>query len=214
MSIQLRFINRSEDNGTPDILLFVKNTAPDLDALAVAWKVIRYCGRNCYHPFVYPSEMEAGIGDEFGNHSPRLTAHGGERFAVQPRIAGQSGRQGRILRLLCRAPGRTDIELKNDLPRGAVDANVYLGGRLLATKKNVAPQQKAVFAFNPALLICTAAQIEEGDSISSAIVSGTTTELFLAGIASADIVMTGGGTGDGATDYQFNLENIRPVQPA
>ncbi len=45
--------------------------------------------------------------------------------------------------------------------------------------------------------------------MNSAIVSEINTELSLLGIASADIIMTGGGAaGQGAQPFVFNLENI------
>jgi molybdopterin biosynthesis enzyme MoaB len=49
---------------------------------------------------------------------------------------------------------------------------------------------------------------EQGQVIDSAIISQVNTEISLTGIASADIVMTGGGTGPGATAYMFSLQNI------
>ncbi|MBT9441299.1 MAG: hypothetical protein IV087_05435 [Acidovorax sp.] len=44
--------------------------------------------------------------------------------------------------------------------------------------------------------------------MNSAIISNINTELSLLGIASADIVMTGGGPGANSTPFAFNLENI------
>jgi hypothetical protein len=44
--------------------------------------------------------------------------------------------------------------------------------------------------------------------MNSAIIANANTEISLIGIASADIVMTGGGPGPSSTPYQFNLENV------
>jgi hypothetical protein len=44
--------------------------------------------------------------------------------------------------------------------------------------------------------------------MNSAILSMVNAELSLLGIASADIVMTGGGPGPTSTPFQFNLANI------
>ena len=47
--------------------------------------------------------------------------------------------------------------------------------------------------------------------MNSAIISNINTELSLLGIASADIVMTGGGPGPNSTPFQFTLENVKMV---
>ena len=107
------------------------------------------------------------------------------------------------------APGSpNEIALRNDLAHGSINANLYKAGRLLATKTSIAPQQKAVFRFEPALFIGAVSEVQQGEIMPAAIVSEINTELSLNGIASADIVMTGGGPGAGATPFQFSLENI------
>jgi hypothetical protein len=73
---------------------------------------------------------------------------------------------------------------------------------------SVAPQQEAVYEFQPTIWIGVASEVEEGATMASAIVTSTNTELSLLGIASADIVMTGGGPGQEATALQFNLDNV------
>ena len=42
----------------------------------------------------------------------------------------------------------------------------------------------------------------------SAVVSNINTEISLLGIASADIVMTGGGPGANSTPFAFSLQNV------
>jgi hypothetical protein len=60
----------------------------------------------------------------------------------------------------------------------------------------------------PTIWIGVVSQVEEGDVMNSAIISDINTELSLLGIASADIVMSGGGAGPSATPFMFTLENI------
>ena len=48
----------------------------------------------------------------------------------------------------------------------------------------------------------------EGQPLNAAIVSSVNTEISLLGIASADIVMTGGGAGPGAKPFVFTLQNV------
>lgn len=202
MDIQLNFINRSQDQNNSCIFLFQKNASTQMDQLATAWKVIRNCGFNCNHPLVYSTELQAGIHDEYGNYSPRRAVRDGELFAVVPIPAGRS-----FARVGNHSSSR-EFAIRNDLARGSVNVGVYNNGRLLALKTNVAPGQKAVFGFTPTLWIGAASQVIEGQMLNSAIVSNVYTELSLLGIARADIVMTGGGTGRDCEPLQFSLENI------
>jgi hypothetical protein len=45
--------------------------------------------------------------------------------------------------------------------------------------------------------------------VDSAILSNINTEISLFGIASADIIMTGGGTGPDETPFVFTLTNVQ-----
>lgn len=203
MQVKLNFINRTDNGNKENILLFQANASDDSSTSTVAWKVIRHCGKHCSHPFFYSHEFEIGLGDEFGNYSPRLAAPSGSLFAVTACAVGR--------RLSCRgaADSCRTIVLRNELPRGAVNANIYSGGRLLASKNSIAPGQKARFEFKQTLSIGIATRVEEGQILDVASIDGTPTQLSLFGLVSADIVMTGGGTGSTASRYLFNLENLR-----
>jgi hypothetical protein len=50
--------------------------------------------------------------------------------------------------------------------------------------------------------------VEEGETINSAILSSLNQQLNLYGIASADIVMSGGGPGRGSAPFTFSLRNV------
>ncbi|MEW6343721.1 MAG: hypothetical protein AB1704_23940 [Pseudomonadota bacterium] len=210
MNIHLTFINRSNDCGGSEVVLFQRNVVPDLDELAIAWKVIRYCGRDCIHPFVFSTALEIALGDDHGNFSPRVAAQAGERFVVNahpsgrgrlvPDAAGASGADG--------AGSGADIQVVNRLPRGAVNVNAFSSGKLIAAKQAVAPGQKAEFRFTPALWIAVASQVQESRALSSAVMSSDSTLLQLGGIAAADIVMSGGGSDAQAQPFSFALENV------
>ena len=203
MNIALRFINRSNDCGNSEVVLFQRNVVPELEELAIAWRVIRYCGRDCMHPFTYSTDVEIALGDEHGNFSPRIPAENGMRLV----IASHPGGRPRLANALDGAP-HSDIEVVNQLGRGAVNVNAFVAGRLMASKSAVAPGQKAVFRFAPVLWIGVGSQIEESRALASAVLSSTNTPIELAGIASADIVMTGGGGGQSAQPLRFEFENI------
>src|SRR2546429_5481525 len=47
--VQLNFVNQSNDANNSQIVIFQKNVASDFEELAVAWRVIKYCGQGDNH---------------------------------------------------------------------------------------------------------------------------------------------------------------------
>lgn len=202
MDIQLNFINRSNDTNNSQIVIFQKNVALDFAEHAIAWKVIQNCGQGDNHPFTFPDELSVAATDEYGNATPPLAAINGQLYSVGLTPSGQS------LASAGAANSSSEIQVSNDLQIGAVNASIYKAGRLLAVKTPVAPGQQAVFEFKPTIWVGAVSQVEQGQVLNSAIMSDVNTELSLLGVASADIVMTGGGPGSGSTPFQFTLENV------
>ncbi|MFZ6778669.1 hypothetical protein ACO0LD_17745 [Undibacterium sp. Ji83W] len=202
MDVQLNFINNSNDETNSDIVIFQKNVATDFDELSVAWMVIKYSGVGDNHPFTFPMSMTVGATDSYGNHTPQLAAKNGELLCMQLTTSGD--------RLIPYGSGTSprEVQVLNNLPKGAINASIYKSGKLLATKTSIAPQRKAVFEFEPTIWIGVASQIVQGQVMNSAIMYDINTELSLLGIASADIVMTGGGPGRNPPPFSFKLENI------
>lgn len=203
MGVQLNFVNNSNDMNNSEIVIFQKNVAAGFDELAVAWLVIRHCGQGDNHPFEFPTAMQVGASDSYGNFTPQLDASNGQLFEMTSTASGD--------RLVAAGSGTSSkqVQVRNSLLKGAINASIYKAGKLLAVKTSIAPQQKAVFEFKPTIWIGVVSQVVQGQIMNSAIISTINTELSLLGIASADIVMTGGGTGANAKPFAFNLENIR-----
>ena len=202
MDIKLNFINASDDLNNSQIVIFQKSTKAQLGETVVAWQVIQNCGRGCRHPFTYAMAVTVDAGDSYGNFTPHLPAQNGMLFNM---MLTQSGDQ---LAVAGTGTSPTEIQVLNGLPRGAISANIYRSGKLVATKSSIAPQQKAAFGFVPTIWIGAVSQVEEGTILNGAILANVTTEISLLGIASADIVMTGGGSGPDAVPFHFNVENI------
>lgn len=201
--IKLNFINRSNDTNNSSVVIFQQNVAEDFSELAVAWTVIENCGRLDNHPFTYSLNYQVAAGDSYGNYTPQLTAYEGQAYEMIKSTSGD------ILQLSpSPATSSAEVEVRNNLGIGAISANCYRDGRLIATKTNLAPGQKAAFEFEPKIYIGVVSQVEQGDVMNSAIISQINTEINLFGITSADIVMTGGGPGESATAFNFTLENI------
>ena len=202
MNVQLNFVNNSNDMNNSEVVMFQKNVATNFDELAVAWQVIKYCGPGDNHPFTFPMGMQVGASDSYGNYTPQLEAQNGQLYLMRLTSTGD--------RLVAAGSGTSskEVQVLNDLPKGAINASIYKDGKLLAIKTSIAPQQKAVFEVKPTIWIGVASQIVQGQVMNSAIIANINTELSLLGIASADIVMTGGGSGANAKPFDFHLENI------
>lgn len=202
MAVKLNFINQSNDLNNSQIVIFQKNVATDFDELSVAWKVIQYCGQGDNHPFIFPMGLSVGSSDSYGNYTPQIKAQNGELYKMALTASGNQ--------LVAGGPGTSpkEVQVLNGLPKGAITASCYKDGRLLATKTSIAPQQKAVFQFKPTIWIGVVSQVEQGEVMNSAIISSVNTEISLLGIASADIVMTGGGPGPNSQPFAFNLDNV------
>lgn len=200
-NINLNFINKSSDSNNSSVVIFQQNVAEDFDELAVAWRVIKNVGYGGNHPFTYPIQFDVTAKDSWGNPTPELAAYEGQAFDM---VRDNSGDV--LIRSTTPATSSEQVEIRNGLDQGTIDALIYRGGKLLAQKTNLAPGQKAVFEFHPRIYIGAVSRIEEGQVMNSAILSQVNTELSLFGIASADIVMTGKGTD--AKPYAFQLANV------
>ncbi len=201
MDIQLNLINNS-NNDDPSVVIFQKNVATNFEELPVAWKIIQNYGQGDSNIFTFPIGMQIGASDSWGNHTPKLNANNGEQYHVTLTGSGDTVSYYRP------ATSSKEIQLRNDLYKGAINANIYRSGRLLATKTSIAPNQMAVFEFKPTIWIGVVSQVMQGEVMNSAILSDINTEISLLGIASADIVMTGGGPGRSSIPYTFSLQNV------
>lgn len=200
--IRLQVINQSNDANDSEVLIFQKNVAPGFSELAVAWLVIQNLGQGDRHPFTYSTELAVDANDSWGNYTPQFPVAPGQAYQM---VYTSSGDQ-----LVPYTPGAavpTDIDVLNNLQKGAIGANLYRTGKLLATKTGVAPGQKATFVFKPTIFIGVASQVQEGQIVDSAVLSSINTEISLLGLKSADIIMTGGGPGADSTPFQFTLSN-------
>ena len=200
MDIKLNFINNSNDVNNSQIVIFQKNIAGP-NAPAVAWKVIQNCGQGSNHPFVFPSALSVNVIDSHGNHTAPQPAETGMMFMIK------LGPSGHVLAPEGGAPDR-EVHVANGLERGAITANLYKGGKLLASQPWVYPQQRSAFRFDPTLWVGAVSQIEEGAEMNQAILDSITTPFPVLGMVSADIVMSGGGPGTEAMPLTFELANI------
>lgn len=202
-NIELTFKNESNDNNNSEVVIFQKNIATDFDEIAIAWKVIKNCATGWKHPFTLPRTFEIAASDAWGNKiADPLTASNGQCFHVY------QGGSGNSLGYKEPSFSKEEVQLDNDLLIGSINAEVYKNGKFLAIKRGLSPGQKAVFKFKPSLWIGVVSQVQEGQILHSAILSGIDREIDLFDIISADIIMVGGGTGPSAGPFEFVLDNV------
>lgn len=203
--IKLRLINQSNDANNSSYVIFQKNVATSFEELAIAWKVVENLGVGDYHPFTYSFDLEVAASDSWGNYTFPMRAENGLMYQMKRNPSGdQLVQEGT-------ASSSTEIDVKNSLPVGAINANCYRDGKLLAQKTSIAPEQKAVFEFLPTIFIGAVSQVVEGEVMNSAIISSVNTEISLLGMTSADIIISGGGPGVGSTEFIFTLDNVKYV---
>ena len=200
-TIELTFINQSNDMNNSDVVIFAKNAAESFNEICVAWKVIKNCGRGWSHKFNYPMGFHVGAQDAYGNTSNQNQASFGQKWEIVHTASGDQ-----IQLSTEPASSFNEVELQNSMERGSIDAGIYKDGNLFLTKTGVSPAQKAVFSFKPTFWIGVVSQVQQGEVINSAIISSVNTEISLLGISKANIIMTGGGTGPNATPFSFELQ--------
>jgi hypothetical protein len=203
--IVITLVNHTHDDTPFKAVIFQKNIAGTLAEACVAWKVFITPFKGSV-AFAVPINTTVAASDSYGIITPQLTAQNGNRFDM---VSSPTGNQ---LRLSSKsASGSQVMEVYNELPIGSINAMVYRDNSLLAQETDFGPGQKAAFAFEPTLCISisTSTQIRSGDILDATITANPFFQFSLIGIRSADIVMTGGGTGTDATPYQFTLENVK-----
>ncbi|ASS50439.1 MAG: hypothetical protein A3D31_12795 [Candidatus Fluviicola riflensis] len=202
-NIQLNFVNNSNDHNNYSVVIFQKNLAQGQQEKAVAWKVISNCGSGDHHPFTFPVQLRINTSDSYGNYTPSLPAIPGDAFNVVQITSGDT-----LKRSTEPAKVAQEIEVTNSLEKGSINVNCYRDGNLLSTCQNIVPSEMGAFQFKPAIFIGAIPEMVQGEIMNAAVVSEINTEINLTGIASADIVMTGGGSGPESTPFSFTLENV------
>lgn len=205
MLTRLNFVSRSTASFRTSVLLFQQNVALVNDSPVIAWKSIRNCGYYCNHPFDYDDQLSVSISDCFGNYTPRKLVNAGDVLAAVPAPSGR-----RLVTIENRT-ARRDVHVRNDLPRGAINVHVFRGADPLWRRTSLVPQQETVFRFEPTLWIGEAPGVVQGEPLSPAFVGTVLTQLPLFGVASADIVMSGGEPGPDSTPIAFKLSNMERV---
>lgn len=202
MDIHLTYVNQSDDVDDTEVVVFARNPG-GIGELPVAWLVIQQCGRGDSHPFVYSDSSAVGAVDSFGNQTALLPSEPGQAFAMTRAPSGD------VLAATGSSAQWPSIGVANHLPTGTIDAYLYKDAQPCLAKTGLAPGETAVFSPPTQLWFLAASQVQQGQIMNSALVEQSNPfEVELAGVASADIVLTGGGAGPDAKPFVFTLTNV------
>ena len=202
-SISLALVNKSEDSNNSDVVIATKNIAPGFEHVLFAWRVVRNLGRGDTHPFQYPIANEVAARDSWGNVTPQFKAEPGEAFDLVKNDSGDV-----LQRSQEPSQNPSEIVLRNKLEKGAVDALSYKDGQVAATVTNLEPGENGAFEFHPEIFVGVVSDVKEGEPLSGAAREAVHTQIDLLGIASSDLVWSGGGDGPDANPFEFTLRNV------
>ncbi len=203
-AIKLRLVNQSNDQGTSQILIFQRNVPASAEEAALAWRVIQNLAPGWSHPFTFSHDVEAQVQDAWGNVSPALPLAPGQAAEV---VKTSSGTVFQLSSTPASDPNTQEVI--NKLSQGAISATLLRDDLPAAVLHGITPGAQAAFKLNPTIYIGVASQVQQGEVIDSAIISTINQEISLLGIASADIVMTGGGPGTSSHPFTFSLANVK-----
>ena len=200
--VKITYVNNSMNPDEPTIFVFTKNEIPTFDVLkhGIAWRTLSNIGKGSSTCLVYPvtSYVQAMWGT--CNKTVMLSADIGKRYAVEKDSTGI------VLTEVGQASQATAIEVSSLVNvEGGIRAQLVKDGSVLMEKKIVAYGQKATFILHPKLYWGIASEIQEGQSISSAVLN---TDQFwcqdIEGVNSAVVTLTGNPN----EGYKFVVENL------
>jgi hypothetical protein len=193
----IRFINKSLSPSPVDVVFFEPPGFFDSQTVRVPWYLIEHCSYYFSHPFRYDFSLTMHLRDDWGNYSPPVKAQPGMCYTIS----------GKKAKLHLKGPGNPDeIKIHNESDEDAPGIVFKRGGNDTAIRTHLAPGESFSFRIPHTLLARK--------------VSGThdllvqqfqdpryCSPIELKGIQTADLVLTGGGSGAFAKKYSFTLQN-------
>jgi len=158
MSIQLNFINNSNDSDNSRVVIFQKNVATNFSETLIAWRIFNTGEHGTPHQVIYPeAALTASAFTPFEDAPPTVPVNKGDALNLTGTIAAHK------LTHTGQAKIADEIHISNGLGNGAVNAGIYRGNKLLALRAGLQPGQTAAFKFEPVLWLTFLNDIEEGE---------------------------------------------------
>ncbi len=191
--VHLNVIDQTDDVDGVAVVLYRPNLLGSVEQ-DVAWTILELQGPGDSQQLTLGA-LSVGATDSFGDQTAQLSANPGSSFQVVDDSSGTT--------LVATASSGTEqISISSGLGQGVLDAEVYENGKLLSVATGVMPGNTAVFRYASSIWIGSASQFVQGEIMQGE--PSDATELDLEGVASADLVVTGGG----GQPYSFTLQNV------
>jgi hypothetical protein len=201
--INITYINKSNDQDDPTILVFMQPTESNFSAYSTAWQVIKNIGFNSWHKFTYTLDTAVqAIWDNGNSGTLPLETTNGRNYALRNTPGGfslvESGSSN--------ANNEFDVTNKVVTP-GGISVVALKDSKPIAVKHEVARNQKAEFVFHPRLYFGVTSEYEVGDIVSSAVMSEGFQLISLEGLSSVTVTMRG----NAANGYTFEMTDRLPA---
>lgn len=202
MSINIKFINRSLHNNLPQVFITAHNNISSFNAVTqgVAWRVLKYIGRESISSFTYSQTYSIRAGWDNGNNLTKtLPAKLGAQYMVSQNTTGV------ILEKIGNAREDDIIELVNDIQiDDGLMAQLLNDNKIIMGHKCIGYQQTGIFKPSNKIFWGLASEIKEGKGLSKSVVlnSNELFELDLTG--ESDVLVTL--NGNAKEGYFFQVE--------
>lgn len=191
-SITLNFMNKTS---TPSInVVLLQKNINVAETTAMAWTTIPFSNIGDNVKINYSPNLQIQFVSQSGNISEKITAAAGNKFLA-------SGTNTIALNGNAGLP--SDIELENTTG-STIAILIYRNGKVIYRKDSITNGQTVVVELKPTFFADINKDISQGEIIEAGDLANFNTEISLIGIASSDVIVSGGGT----DPYQFSLDNV------
>ena len=194
--VSLQYQNLS-DNKNADVLVFTKNMKANLDALPpVAWQVIQHIGYRGFHNFTYTvdTKIEVTWENDASGILPTEVLEGGTYALNQIENDYNFVQTGVTL------PNEIDVE-NNVKTAGGISVTLYKDGKSIMTQPGVAFGEQAEFGLHPKIYVGLVSNIQESDTLTTAVMSQQFTPISLEGLKALTFALFG----DRENGYYFQV---------
>jgi hypothetical protein len=198
-----QIVDKREKGEHIPIVIIQKNNTPLPAETAVVWCVIRSPEKK----IAFPPDLKIGAYDSWGNRIKvkdqddyELAARKGQLFHVIDYKGDMA------IEWVDNSAAPDQIAFRNDLIRGSVNAHLERDKRPVAITFALATFEVATFCIDQSIWLGVSNEVEENETINSALLQYFTTHIDLAGMVSADIVVT---DGDDVEFPLFTLANVK-----
>lgn len=195
---EIQFVNKSMSTAPVDVVFFEPARFFDSQTMRNPFLFIQQCPYDFTHPFLFENSLQLGLRDQYGNYTPQVTVKDGSRYSIRL-ISGK-------VQLVQEANEHAaDVEIFNELPQGSPDIILRRGRVITAWRSGLAPGEFYSFRLPDEFYARKISGIQQARRLVQLEMDGYSTLIRLNGVANAELLLTGGGTGVQAQKYVFTL---------